>query len=217
MTPQVESYVVFSQALSRVLARPKLRQELMELETSEGALQRLNITEDMANELKLILAKIPSGGEAETPHASGEGLEAEAKTAATTADEFLSRSFRHLQIGAWVLMAMSVTMFLIGVSFLVIAAIRSFTHPEDAGVTAVIAGVGVAQIVLLFYRNPLRDIGRSTSDAQQSKLIVMSYMLGVKSYCKEPERYGYREGTVGSFRPYTAGTRTTGGVHRREA
>jgi len=79
---------------------------------------------------------------------------------------------------------MIITMFSVGVGFLLIAAIRSFTHPESAGVTGVIAGVGVVQIVFLFYRNPLRDIGRSISNSQQAKMVVMSYMLGVSLIAK---------------------------------
>ena len=82
------------------------------------------------------------------------------------------------------LILMSITMFLLGVGFLVIAAIRSFTHPESAQVTGVIAGIGVVQIVFLFYRNPLRDISRSISNSQQAKMVVMSYMLGVSLIAK---------------------------------
>jgi hypothetical protein len=102
----------------------------------------------------------------------------------TSAEAFLEHSFAQLRTGAQVLILMSVTMFLLGVGFLVIAAIRSFTHPESAQVTAVIAGIGVVQIVFLFYRNPLRDIGRSISNSQQAKMVVMSYMLGMSLIAK---------------------------------
>jgi multisubunit Na+/H+ antiporter MnhB subunit len=174
-----ESFKIFSQALRELLARPQRRQSFMEIETTEEVRIELGITKEMATELKNLLAKLPNIGDTEAPRASGEGLEAKAMESVTSAEGFLERSFVQLRTGAQVLMTMSVTMFLFGLGFLVIAAIRSFTHPESAQVTGVIAGIGIIQIVFLFYQNPLRDIGRSISNSQQAMLVVMSYMLGV--------------------------------------
>lgn len=179
-----ESFEIFSQALRQLLARPQYRQRFMEIETSEEVRRELRITNDMATELKNVLAKLPSVGDAEASQASADELEDKAMETVTSAEVFLERSFAQLRTGALVLMLMSITMFLIGVGFLVIAAIRSFTHPESAEVTGVIAGIGVVQIVFLFYRNPLRDIGRSISNSQQAKMVVMSYMLGVSLIAK---------------------------------
>ena len=179
-----ENYEIFSQALRRLLARPQYRQRFMEMETSEEVRRELDITNEMATELKTVLANLPSVGDAEVSTASAVELEDKAVETVASAEKFLERSFAQLRTGARVLMLMSITMFLIGVGFLVIAAIRSFTHPESAEVTGVIAGIGVVQIVFLFYRNPLRDIGRSVSNSQQAKIVVMSYMLGVSLIAK---------------------------------
>lgn len=178
-----EDYKLFSQALRRLLARPQLREKFMELETSDGVLDDLKVSADMASELKLVLTAMPANdpgdGGAPTRSASGTEMEGKAVQAISSAEAFLDQSFAQLRSGARVLMVMSVTMFVIGVAFLVAALIRSFTNPESVQVTAIIAGIGVAQVVLLFYRNPLRDIGRSISNSQQAKMTVMSYMLGV--------------------------------------
>jgi hypothetical protein len=74
---------------------------------------------------------------------------------------------------------MSVCIFVMGILFLGIAAYRALAVPDGVGGTAVVAGIGVVQIVALFYRNPLRDVGRAVSNAQQSKMVLMTYMLGV--------------------------------------
>jgi len=95
------------------------------------------------------------------------------------AQEFLDSSFGQLRTAYRVSLVMSVSLFAAGMVFLAIAAIRSFTHPEAITGTVVAAGIGVVQIVALFYRNPLRDVGRAVSNAQQSKMAIMSYMLGV--------------------------------------
>jgi hypothetical protein len=181
-----EDIETFSQVLRELMASPKKLQAFMEQETTEKVCRDLQISGKMATELKnilmILMTKQPSGvGPSPAP---AEKLEDKAIETVTSAEAFLERSFRQLRTGAEVLMYMSVTMFLLGVGFLVIAAIRSFTNPESAEVTGVIAGVGVVQIVFLFYRNPLRDIGRTISNSQQSKMVVMSYMLGVSLIAK---------------------------------
>ena len=179
-----ESFKIFSRALRELLDHPQYRQGFMEMETSEEIRGKLGITREMATELKHVLSKVPDAKSAEASPGSGKELEARTIESVSSAEVFLERSFAQLRKGTQILIAMSVTMFLFGLGFLLLAAIRSFTHPESAQVTGVIAGVGVIQIVFLFYRNPLRDIGRSVSNSQQAKLVVMSYMLGVNLIAK---------------------------------
>jgi NADH:ubiquinone oxidoreductase subunit 6 (subunit J) len=84
-------------------------------------------------------------------------------------------------------MLMSITMFVLGVTFLVIAAIRTLTDPDSVQVNGVIAGIGVVQIALLFYRNPVRDIARSIANSQQGQIVVLSYFLGMSLIAKSLE------------------------------
>ncbi len=74
---------------------------------------------------------------------------------------------------------MSGAVFLVGLSFLGIAAVTAVSQPDGATTTAVVGGIGVVQIVALFYRNPLRDIQAAVSNAQQAKIAIMSYILVV--------------------------------------
>ena len=160
----------------------------MELETTAKVRDELKLNEEMATELKNVLNSFRHAGQVEAEQrfdndpisgAPADKLTDKAAATMMSAESFLELSLAQLRTGARVLMIMSATMFLIGVGFLVLAAVRSFTHPDSVEVTAVIAGVGVVQISLLFYRNPLRDIRRSISNSQQATMVVMSYMLGV--------------------------------------
>src|SRR6266571_7828952 len=190
--PNAEAQVkTFVDALRQVLARPKLADQLMSSESSSKAADSLNVPAWMITEIKNVLLVCPraetlddsvgpngSGGEQrKLTQQTMNSLETMNSLGSTI--EFLDGSFRQLRNAARVMLGMSLTLFIVGISFLVIAGVRAFTHPESVGTTAVIGGIGIVQIVALFYRNPLRDIGRSVSNAQQSKIAIMSYTLGV--------------------------------------
>ena len=74
---------------------------------------------------------------------------------------------------------MSETIFVVGLGFLILAAIQSVWRPDDTATTSVIAGVGVIQLVALFYRSPLENIAWTVSNAQQAKLAITAYFMGV--------------------------------------
>ena len=64
-------------------------------------------------------------------------------------------------------------------AFLIFALARAILRPGDIASTSVIGGIGVAQIVALFYRNPLADIANAVSVAQQAKIAITSYLIGI--------------------------------------
>ncbi len=172
------SYRDLSRALRQVITRPKLAQELKSRETRPETMQKLGITEEVATEIFNILNVLDrhreegAGENSRTPPSmESAGIESDR--------EFLMESFRQLRSAYRISMIMSVVVFVIGMGFLVIAAIRAFTNPESVAVTSVIGGIGVVQIVALFYRNPLADVARTVSNAQQAKIAVMSYLIGV--------------------------------------
>ena len=173
-----DSHRAFYDALRSVLSREKLATDLMKEASTQDAARELGISQDMASDLKNVLLLIRAQSD-ESSEQSTTALEREAEKAIGSATEFLASSFRQLRNAARLSLAMSVTMFLVGVAFLVIAAIRSFTDPQTVGTTAVVAGIGIVQLVALFYRHPLRDIARASSNAQQAQMAVMSYILGV--------------------------------------
>lgn len=173
----------FADALRRLASRPELVEKLMDKSSSEQAQDALGVSPEMATELKNVLrAMRPKPGGRQEPNRAAGAVAAEleqAKQSLSTSQEFLDTSFNQLKWAYRISMTMSSLVFAVGLAFLIIAAVRTFTNPEGVYSTAVIGGLGIVQIVALFYRNPLRDIGRAVSNAQQSKMAVMSYMLGV--------------------------------------
>jgi hypothetical protein len=97
-----------------------------------------------------------------------------------SARDFFNHSFSQLRFAYRLSTGMSAAMFLVGLSFLVIAGVRLFTRPESIASSSVIGGIGIVQIVMLFYRNPLADIARTVSNSQQAKLAILSFLMGVE-------------------------------------
>jgi hypothetical protein len=156
----------------------------MQQETSQEAATELKISNDMATQVRQFLldirelgARLP-GDEVGAPGPE-RSLEDRASEASDSAQAFLNKSLGQLESGSRVLMGMSVALFAIGVGFLVLAGVRSVTDPDSVLATAVIGGIGVVQIVASFYRDPLHDIARTISNAQQAQIIVLSYMVGI--------------------------------------
>jgi hypothetical protein len=180
----------FVDALRELLQREDLQRRFMTIETTKEAQKELHLSnDDTVNELKSVLTAIngrPSaGGSISTTYRPADDgsipgqRKRKARDSIDQAEKFLDNSFGQLRTAYRVSLAMSVSIFVTGVAFLLIAAIRSFTHPGGVSDTAVIGGIGIIQIVALFYRNPVRDVARSVSKAQQSRMAIMSYMLGV--------------------------------------
>jgi hypothetical protein len=176
----------FVDALRQLLLREELQRRFLALETTKQVQKEMGLSNDIADELRSALLvidrRLGAGGSVSTRYGQTNDHSVPERKALGPTDEaqkFLDSSFEQLRTAYRVSLAMSVSLFATGIAFLVIAAIRSFTHPEGVSDTAVIGGIGIIQIVTLFYRNPVRDVARSVSKAQQSRMAIMSYMLGV--------------------------------------
>jgi len=191
MSSQDKSYIILSGALRQILARPKLEMDLKSSETRCKAMENLKIDEDMAREILNILIDLEMKQSGAAPESDRSPLEKHQEI--TTDRDFLFESFHQLRTAYRTSMTMSVVMFAIGVGFLVIAAIRSFTDPQSVVMTSVIGGIGLVQIVALFYRNPLSHIARTVSNTQQSKMAVMSYLLGITLLNQQIEASGPKD------------------------
>jgi hypothetical protein len=177
MNIQDKSYVILSGALRHILAQPQLEMDLKSSKTRRQAMEKLKIDDDMRLEILNILIDM-GRKQTEESHESDESPVKKQQKNETDRD-FLLQSFHQLRTAYRTSITMSVVIFAIGIAFLVIAAIHSFTNPQSVGLTAVIGGIGVAQIVALFYRNPLSHIARTVSNTQQAKMAVMSYLIGI--------------------------------------
>lgn len=91
----------------------------------------------------------------------------------------LLQPFKQISWSFRILTTMSVLMFCVGLTFLVVALVKATTEQELSTSTLTIAGVGLADFVLLFYRRPWEDIARGLSNSQQARIIATSYLSGV--------------------------------------
>lgn len=91
----------------------------------------------------------------------------------------LMQPFGHITWTFRILTAMSVIMFLVGLAFLSVALVKAVNEQAVSTSTIVIAGVGIVDLVVLFYRRPWDDIARGLSNSQQARIIAISYMSGV--------------------------------------
>jgi len=158
-----------------LLAQPELAEKLKADATAEETARSLRIPMELRDDLLIVLNDLKR----QAP-AAGSTTEASATEArANNAEEFFDNAFEQLRSAYRKSMFMSVTMFAIGVGFLVLAAAQAILRPDQVGTTVVVGGIGLVQIVALFYRNPLADIARTVSNAQQAKMAITSYIIGL--------------------------------------
>src|SRR5262245_7884340 len=140
--------------LRQLAQRPDLIERLRASESSAEAMRELRLNGDSARRDVLNVVgglQVASPRDHEpAPIKDVEGIR-----------EFFTEAFRQVQRAYRISMGMSVTMFAAGLVFLGIAAWKSVLHPDQVAATSVVGGIGVLQIVALFYRNPLADIARS--------------------------------------------------------
>lgn len=172
----MDSWDEYARALKKLLRRPQLAEELKAMDTSTAARAELGVSEPMAKSLRDILLLLPVGT---APGQSDQGPFQKTNESVDFALSMLKSSSGHVRRTVALTTAMSVVMFVIGSALLIVAVIRALGGSTGFGTTAAIAGVGVVQIVALFYRNPLRDIADASATAQRTNVAVMSYVLGI--------------------------------------
>lgn len=176
------NYRELSKALRQALARPTLASKLMSDETAPQAMKELDISsEEIRVEIINLLKDIEAHRSTEIQHSEESGGSSDLQSREMrSAHDFFDHSFSQLRLAYRLSTGMSSVMFLVGLGFLVIAAIRVFTQPGNVASTSVIGGIGIVQIVLLFYRNPLADIARAVSHSQEAKLAILSFLMAVE-------------------------------------
>jgi hypothetical protein len=93
--------------------------------------------------------------------------------------DMLMQPFGHITWSFRILTGMSVLMFLVGLAFLVVAVVQAVDEGEVSTSTLTIAGVGLADFFLLFYRRPWEDIARGLSNSQQARIVATSYLSAI--------------------------------------
>lgn len=183
-----EPYEQFANQVRKLVAREALAGRLRSARDDELAAvaKELGVSEPMAKELRAVLVDVEaqrratseSGGTRQAGNAASD-VEIRVRSQLSQAQDFLDASFRQLKAAYFTSLGMSIFVFLAGMAFLAIAAWRAASGAAGAETTAVVGGIGVVQIVALFYKDPVRTVGRAVSNAQQARMAIMSYMLGV--------------------------------------
>ena len=182
-----EDYRAFYFALRRLAAQPDLIGKLQSQETAAQASQELRISEEVRLEIlnrwldleQVFRTAPPAGRAAENPSPAAAVPQGQQTAEINSARDFFEEAFSQLRRTYNTSTFMSVTMFIVGIVFLGIAAVGAVLRPENVAVSAVVGGIGIVQIVALFYRNPLADIARAVSNAQQAKIALTTYVIGI--------------------------------------
>jgi uncharacterized membrane protein (DUF485 family) len=180
---QGADYRLLKRTLRNLLQQPKMMTELQSEASRKQAMDELRINSedvctdilDLINEIDLYSDK-KNGLPLDDPETTAKKVEAKEINSAKL---FFERAFEQLQRAYKTSIFMSLTMFVVGVGFLILAAYQAIVRPDNVTTTSVIGGIGIIQIVTLFYRNPLADIARSVSNAQQAKVAITSYLIGI--------------------------------------
>ena len=184
---QDADYRAFHTALRRLAAQPGLIEILESNDTAAEAAKQLRISEEVRLEILnqlndfrvLFRQQSETTGGAERDAVKGKSDDEGRRIEINSARTFFEEAFSQLRQAYATSRIMSVTMFIIGVVFLGIAAAGALLRPENVATNAVVGGIGIVQIVALFYRNPLADIAQAVSNAQQAKIVITSYVIGM--------------------------------------
>jgi hypothetical protein len=182
-TPAIQSrrgqdYRDLKNGLNQLLAQPALVKKLKTEATAAEALKEMNVSSDIRTDLLNLLNSIETSANKAQPTPVTSASKAEEQSVEiNSAKAFFEQAFKQLRRAYQISIVMSGLMFFCGLAFLGIAGYQALSnHPASA---SVVGGIGVIQIVALFYRNPLADIARSVSNAQQAKIAVTSYLIGI--------------------------------------
>jgi hypothetical protein len=94
-------------------------------------------------------------------------------------EKILYEPFDHIRWSYFISMGMSIIVFAVGVLFLAIALKEYFSEGTISTSTIKIAGLGIADFVLVFYSRPWRDISINLSNSQKMRMIAATYLAGM--------------------------------------
>lgn len=173
-TERDEATVRALRAAMMLVGDDELQQELRDEDRAAVALKELGLPDsararllDLVNTLDRVGSR--DAGVELTP--SEDGQDEIART--------LLESYTHIRWSFWTLFAMSVMLFLVGLALLGTAVARSLNEDSVTSSTLTIGGLGIADIVVLFYARPWKDIARNLSTSQQTRIIATSYLASV--------------------------------------
>jgi hypothetical protein len=183
-------------AVFKLVARPELRETLKSPEAHAAALQELGLPGHARRELLNLVARLETieqrgaaaaaGDSVTAPPAgitSGAGAaraaDAELDKATRRDEQMQLEAFVHIRQSFYVAMVMSVALFVVGLMLMVIAVNRALHEGDVSSSTLTIAGLGLADFVLLFFRQPWKDVAVNLTNAQRTRTIATTYLVGL--------------------------------------
>jgi len=162
-------------AVFLLIGDEKLQDKLQDQRQAGATLDRLGLPQDTRPALLDIVNKLSSrranrGDTNPEPAAATSSL--------TDVQRILLESFVHIRWSFWISIIMSVILFLMGLVFLAAALMQSLNAQSVSSSTLTIAGLGIADFVLIFYTRPWKDVTTNLANAQQIRMIATSYLAG---------------------------------------
>ena len=162
-------------AVFSIIGNNKLQEQLRDEQTSEKALSQLKLPSTARQPLLQIVNSL----ELLRDQKSSSESKTETGVFRPEIEKILLESFSHIRWTFWILLGMSILLFIIGLTFLTISVVRALNETTVSTATLTIAGVGIADFILLFYSKPWQDISTNLSNSQQVKIIAISYLSGL--------------------------------------
>jgi hypothetical protein len=170
------------------LTSQRHQEQLNDDTTFRETLRELRLADDDVSRAALVMVvqRVDSLKEGATRSVSEPRQEMASGTAIKRADESaddlkrtLLESYAYIRWTFWVSFGMSIVVFLVGLVLVGIAIARSIGEESISGGTLTIAGLGIADFLLLFYSKPWRDIAENLAKSQRIKMVATSYLAGL--------------------------------------
>ena len=173
-------------AVSALASRPELREALKSDAEHATALQELRLPESSRPELLHLVTRLEgmemrAAAEAGARGEAGDSgaVAAEAEAARRRDERMQLEAFDHIRQSFYVALGMSIALFLIGLALMIIAVNRAMREGDVSSSTLTIAGMGLADFALLFFRQPWKDVAVNLANAQRTRTVATTYLVGL--------------------------------------
>jgi|GEM_PF-4278324 len=170
-------------AIVMLFGDEKLQDDLRDEERFQESLQKMKMPERARGELLNLLTRVERLQVRATAQAVGVNKEGSAPGPPIAQDDRYEKmqleAFDHIRTAFRVALGMSIALFLIGLLLLGIGVFEAVRETAVSTSTLTIAGLGLADFVLLFYRRPWQDVSVNLSNSQQVRTVATSYLAGL--------------------------------------
>ena len=164
-------------AARRVIADERVVEQLRADQGWEDALRQLHLSAsaELRDALLEIVDQAQLSAVGSQPLDAGNGRE-ERRAAARSV---LMRGYGQIRLSFWFSLVMSAILFIVGLALLGLAAAEALSSGELSAQAVAVAGLGLADFVLVFYTRPSKDIARNLAATQRSQFLATTYLSGV--------------------------------------